>query len=362
MKLTVPLVFVTLVGCGGGSAPAKSAESTPTHTTSATSSPTTPTSSALERDPKIMQLAKGAATCTFEDDRFDDDCAGYKAWKEEDDLFSEGKANETLFAMLGDPDVKMRVLATDKSIDNEYFDDHAKVARLIALVKAEHDDAVARDLMQYLTKTDVDKLGVASEISALAKSPSATVRTSLASIISRNQGPTAIAILRTLLEDSDHDVRREAISSLSTGGITPGVESVCKLLGEQIARTDDLAGDALWAGSSSKCSGMDKRVIDELKKRVADPSQVTNAVGIGYQLAVSGVCRRTSSPELKKAGFAIAKALVSPAVKDSNTRRSALDALVTCDPTGAVAVVRSLTTDKEKFVADGAKKILAAKH
>jgi hypothetical protein len=187
------------------------------------------------------------------------------------------------------------------------------------------------------------------------------VRKSLSSIIAENQGPTAVAVVRLLLNDADRDVQREAISALSTGGITPGVEPVCKLLGEQIVRTDDLAGDALWSGSASKCDGMDKRVIDELKKRVADSAKVTNAVGIGYSLAASSVCRRTKSPDLKKAGFEIGKALVSPGIKDPNTRHAALDALVACDSAGAIALARSLTTDKDKGVAEGAKKILTAK-
>jgi hypothetical protein len=168
-------------------------------------------------------------------------------------------------------------------------------------------------------------------------------------------------VLRLLLNDADHEVQRSAISALSTGGITPGVEPVCKLLSEQIVRTDELAGDALWSGSASKCDGMDKRVIDELQKRVADSAKVTNAVGIGYSLAASSVCRRTKSPDLKKLGFAIGKALVSPAIKDPNTRHAALDALVTCDSAGAVALARSLTADKDKGVAEGAKKILTAK-
>jgi hypothetical protein len=156
-------------------------------------------------------------------------------------------------------------------------------------------------------------------------------------------------------------VQRSAISALSTGGITPGTPPVCKLLGDQITRTDDLASDALWAGASSKCDGMDRRVIDELKKRVADSTKVTNAVGIGYTLAASSVCRRTKAPELKKAGFEIGRALVSPSIKDPNTRHAALDALVACDSVGAVTLARSLTTDKDKGIAEGAKKILTAK-
>jgi HEAT repeat protein len=63
---------------------------------------------------------------------------------------------------------------------------------------------------------------------------------------------------------------------------------------------------------------------------------------------------------MKKKGFELARRLVDAKVPDPNTRRSALDVLVRCDPAGAPAVLGALAKDKDKFVAEGAKKALDA--
>ena len=236
--------------------------------------------------------------------------------------------------MMGDPDVKVRTLAVEHGVGNAatFFADHAKAARLFAMAQNEKSTSVARSLVGLVTRLDADKLGLGGELVALAKSPNAAVRKALTSAIAHAQGPSTLAVITTLLNDPDREVKRSAISALSTGGITPAVDPVCKLLSEQIARTDNSAGDALWSGSSSKCEGMDKAVLEELGKRVADLSRVTNAVGIGYELAATGVCSRTKSPELKKTGFQILKKLTTSAVKDPNTRSAAVGGLSDCDP------------------------------
>jgi len=263
--------------------------------------------------------------------------------------------------MLGDSDLKLRTLAIDKGFDNEatYFGDKAKAAKLFGYAKAEQNANLARSLVNIIGRLDADKLGLGAELQALAKSPIVEVRSSISSCIAHSQGPSCIAIINALLEDSDRNVKRSAIGALSTGGITPGVPAVCTILTAQIARTDDLAGDALWAGSSSKCEGMDKAVIDELKKRTTDLSKVTNANGVGYGLAAGGVCSRTKAADLKKASAELLKKLTDPAVKDPNTRYGAIRGLNDCDATVGLAVARALSNDKEKSVAEEAKKIVA---
>jgi hypothetical protein len=166
-----------------------------------------------------------------------------------------------------------------------------------------------------VAKVDAEKLGLAAEQKELARHPSRSLRGSLAFyLMSAFQTPTAIEVEQILLDDPEESVKKRAIGALSTGGITPGVEPVCKLLTKQIARTDDLAGDALWAGSSSKRAGMKEQVAAQLAKRVTDPSKVTNAQGISYGLAASGLCSRDTSADLRKKAFEIAKRLVDPKV------------------------------------------------
>jgi hypothetical protein len=358
-------IALALVACGGAQ---------PTSVTPADGSPgpgatTAPGAAASPatkgappaRDPQIVALAQPALACKFEEGYFDEECPALKAWHDNEELFAEGKGNDTVFSMLGDPDEKIRVLATDKGIDDSktYFADKAHATLLFALAKKETNPGVAHEFGGYVAKVDVEKLGLGPELVALAKQPVGKFREALAFyLISTNQSPTAFEALKILLEDADKAVKENAIGSLSTGGITPGVPPVCDLLKKQLVRTDDFAGKALWTGSSSKCPGIDEVVIAELEKRVADPTKVTNAVGIGYSLAAQSVCQRTASADLRKKGFAIGVKLTDARLPDPNTRRAGLSVLTGCDPAGAAKALGPLAKDKDKFVADEAKKEL----
>ena len=205
---------------------------------------------------------------------------------------------------------------------------------------------------------DAEKLGLGNEARALAKHPDKQFRQALAAMISRYQTPTALDVVQLLLVDSEREVQADAASALSTWGITPGAEPVCALLSKQLARSDEVAGVALWAGSSSRCVGMDGQVIAELGKRTADPAEITNAFGVKYALAASGVCSRTASADLKKKAFAVGQKLSDAKVPDANTRRSAIDVVVKCDPASAAKVLTALAKDNDKFVAEGAKMAL----
>ena len=52
------------------------------------------------KDPKVVALAGAAAKCKFEEGYFDDECKAYKAWRDEEKLFADGKADLTVLAML----------------------------------------------------------------------------------------------------------------------------------------------------------------------------------------------------------------------------------------------------------------------
>jgi len=313
------------------------------------------------RDPKIVKLAKAALACKLEDGYFADSCPAFKAWSDNEELFADGKGDETVLSMLGDADLKVRALAAAKGFESPValFADKAHAAALFAAAAKETDSNVARTIASYVGRIDADKLGMAADLRALAKHPVVAFRENLSAVITYFQTPAAVDAITALIADPDRGVRRAAISALSSGGITPGVEPVCALLTKQFQRTDDLVGDALWAGSSSKCPGMDKQVIAELTKRTADPTKVTNSVGIGYTLAASGVCTRTKAAELKKAGFAIGKKLVDAKLPDANTRSAGASVLVDCDPAQATAALTALARDKDSFVAKAASEKLA---
>ena len=59
--------------------------------------------------------------------------------------------------------------------------------------------------------------------------------------------------------------------------------------------------------------------------------------------------RKNGSPAQKAKGFAVAKALTDPKVKDANARAAGIGAAVACDPVGAKALLTTLSKDKEKW-------------
>lgn len=355
MKLS-PLRIATfstvLLSAACGAQPPKAVSATPAPAVAASSG----------RDPQIVQLAKPALECKFEDGYLDNDCVALRAWVDDETLFADGKGNATLWSMLGDPDVKVRALAAERSIDGAeaFFADKARATELFERASKETNAAAARALGQYVVRVDAKVHGLESQLLSLAKHPTATLRSALAfGLAPRQQSPAAIAAVKVLLEDSDKEVRSRALLSLSSGGVTPGVEPVCQLLTKQLSRQDNFAGDALWAASSSKCPNLHPLVLEELSKRIADPTTVTNANGIGYSLAASGVCSRTADVALKKKLFEVGRTLASAKIADPNTRRAALSVIVDCDAQGAEKLLQALATDKDKFVADSAKEKLA---
>ena len=348
-----------LISCGGSPSP-----STPTtpepQTEAAVSQRKSSGPQPAPRDPKIEKLAKGALSCKVEDESFDDECAGYKAWVDEEQLFAEGKGDATLLAMLEDADVKLRLLTAARGFDDAkaFFADKDNGARLFAVAKKETSSTVGHALGGWVTYVDAQKAGLEKELKAVAKHPVTKFREALAFyLISRNQSPVAVEVVTLLIDDPEESVRDRAIGSLSTGGMTPATEPVCKLLSKQLMRTDHLAGTALWAGSSSQCKGIHEEVVAELEKRVSDPSAIGKG-GIRFSLAASGVCGRTQSPELKKKAFEVLRKLADPKV-DSPTRNATLDEFARCDRAGAEKVLSTLARDKDKSLAQSAAKELA---
>jgi hypothetical protein len=278
---TLALSASLLAACGGATPPPQGAEGADGKGPASSG----PAGEAGGRDPKIVELMQPALACKFEDGAFDDECPALKAWADNEDLFADEKGDATLFSMFGDPEVKVRLLADKKTISSRFFADQERAVRLFALAKAEKDDGVADALARYVAKIDAEKLGLGAQLKELGKHPSKRFRETLAFyLVSTFQSPVALEVEQMLFEDPERDVRRKAVSALSSGGVTPGVEPVCKLLTKQLARTDDLHGEALWAGGSSKCPGMKDQVAAELDRRTKDPSKVTNAMGISYGL------------------------------------------------------------------------------
>ena len=324
--------FSFLVACGGGSVPAPThAEATPQPSATTAASPTTTDA----RDPKLVEMAKAARACAKGEKvyDFDSDCAGYKAWRENEDAFADGKADDTIFALLGDRDPRFHYLAFTKAIQPAYWKDKTHAKALFALARAETNDDVLRKLADYVALVDADAAGLGVELKDFAKHPSAAFRKELAfQLVRHTQTPVALEVEQLFLADADKDVKESAVIALSADG-TPATEPVCALLRKQMTRADDdLYAVGIAASLSSTCPRLRDEAIAELERRVSDPAKVGLHAGAVFTSALSGQCLHADLPESdKKKAFALAAKLTDPKVPDSMVRERAVDALFVCD-------------------------------
>ena len=245
-------------------------------------------------DSDVMALAAAAKTCPFERGSFDWNCAAYKAFgRENDDLFEGGAANATLLAMLEDEDIRMRSLAADRGFQagRLFFADKKHAERLLAVVEKERDASLLGRYGRFVAMIDAERTQLGDKIKAYTKHPSLELRQSWAnSVLPQHPSAFSLGLVKQLIDDPDNSVRRSAISSLSSGGRTRPSPEICATLGSQLTREDRLAEEALEAGSTSKCDGMDGKVMTEIEKRAKDLKKVTSEEGLDLRSPLSSLC------------------------------------------------------------------------
>jgi hypothetical protein len=307
------------------------------------------------KDPKIVALAGAAAKCKFEDNYFDEECKAYKAWRENEKLFEEGKGDATILAMFEDADVKMRLLASEKGFDegDKVVADKGNVTRLLAVLKKETHPSIGRSLTSYVTRSDFEKHGLVDDVRALTKHTVKEVRDSLGfHVYADKQSPVRLEITKTLLGDSDPKVAESAMKGLSMGAARGKAPEACKMVGEQIGKSADM----LWSMSTSGCSSVFDALAAELLKRSTD-ANVAAKDGVTLGLAISFMCK-DASPAQKTKGFNAAKALTDAKVKNANARTSGISAAAACDKAASKPLFTALSKDSDKLVADKATKEL----
>jgi hypothetical protein len=308
------------------------------------------------KDPKIMALANAAAKCKYEDNYFDEECKAYKAWRDEEKLFEDGKGDATLLAMLEDKDVKMRVLATDHGFDSfeKIAADKANAARVFAAAKTESHPTVARSMGGYLARIDIEKHGMEKDLEAFLKHPSNELRAAIGfHLYASKQTPFRLDYTKKLLSDAEPKVVDDALKGLSMGASRGKAPEACKLMGEQISRPE---GEALWQAANSSCKSIYDQLGNELVKRSSDPAKAAKE-GVGMALAIGSMCREGETVHKAK-GFLAAKALTDPKVKNVNVRTAGVTELAVCDKTAAKPVLTALTKDADKYVVETATKEL----
>ncbi len=339
------LALLILAACGGGAGTDKPATSPAAECPDVAAQP-----SSNKTDPDILLLAEQAKTCKFERASFDSSCPAYKAWwNENEDLFEGPDGNATILSMLESEDIRMRVLAIDQGFESgrSFFGDKATAERLLKVISKEGEPRILTRLGRFTAFINAEKLGLEDALTAFTKHPQADFREAVASSTLPLQ-PTAFSLELTkkFMDDADNSVKRAALAALSGNGRTRASAALCTTLEAQLTRTDDLLAEALEAGATSKCQGMQEATLAELEKQAKKPESKLS----DFRSPISSLCWGWKTDEkIKKRTFDSLLALFQRST-DSWDKRSALYLFRSCDPARAKGVITPLLQDKDEEV------------
>lgn len=315
-----------------------------------------PAAPAAPRDPRIQALATKAAACKVEDEHFDDECEAFKAWQDAEDEFADDRGDATLLAMYEDPDPKMRLLATHKSISSGFLAQSANLARFRAVFAKEKLVPVRSEQARLFARLSASQPEVVATWKQMSEDPASEVRHSFGFHLSQ-PNPEALAISRKLANDPDEHVREGALSGLGMATSFGKNEPACQALIELLGREDDVRGHVQWTASATSCASVPGPLLASLLARTADPEKLDRGV-IRYSLALDNLCDSTiATADQKRKAFEAARRLVDAKVKSN--RWSGVKALAKCDPAQGKTLLVKLTSDQDKWVAREAKEALA---
>lgn len=340
------IALLLVAACGGGAAGSDKPAANPT-----VECPDVPVQKSTNKtDPDILQLAEQAKTCKFERASFDWNCQAYKAWSSEnEDLFEGPDGNSTILSMLESEDIRMRVLAIDQGFESgrSFFGDKETAERLLKVIAKEGEPRILTRLGRFTAFINAEKLGLQDAFNGFTKHAQADFREAVAGAQLPLQ-PTAFSLELTkkFMEDADTSVKRAALAALSGNGRTRPNAALCTTLKAQLTRTDDLLAEALEAGATSKCEGMQEATLVEVEKQAKKPETKLSDL----RSPISSLCWGWKTDEkIKKRTFDVLLPLHQKST-DSWDKRAALYLFRSCDVTRAKEAISPLLKDKDEDV------------
>lgn len=317
------------------------------------------------REPKIMKLAKAAASCKLTDQKWiDRECAAFVKWSDERVLFEGGKGDATILSLIEDENPRLREVALLKGFQkrDDFLSDKENARRFLHAALRETDENVGRLFGGQVGYVDAEKTGLQGELYALAKHPNTELRSSLAfTLLPKRVSALNLDVAHRLMYDEDKTVQRNAVSSLSSGGIVKGAPEVCQLLGQQLKRRDAAGAEAHWTVASSWCKDLFPVLLTSLEKRVGKLGR-DDPFDTRYALAAQDSCHprpefdAATLASMRKRAFAIGEKIIT--LKETMHRVFGMDLLSRCDPAAARPILERLTKDPDSYVAEQARKFM----
>ncbi len=318
-------------------------------------------------DPKVVELAKKALGCKWEDkvfDPFDTACPEYKAWVEEKALFAHLNGAATLVAMIEDPDDKVRFLGLkrlDESLGPppDVLSDKALVARVLTV--AEKDKVVH----------DTSSLGVIIGDSSMADPEIFARVKTLITTPGTNENISSAALLRLVRSNPDsEEVWKFTVDAMNDTKLSKNLQRAAleafeRLEADKPARCDvfqqaldsppgdDLghAGDAMSWMSTAKtnCQSHYDKMLASFEARLKAKKANSALFLQGGRMICPAKGGKATPAQVKKL-VALAKKVTEDKTLESNTRQMGLETVADCDPKGKKAYISKFTKDKDEEV------------
>ena len=318
-------------------------------------------------DPKIVEAAKKALGCKWEDnasDPFDTACPEYKAWAEDKEICAGLKSAPTLIAMIEDPDDKVRYLG-EKRLDDclgpppDVLSDKALIARVLAVAEKTKAQRDIGHLGVIIGDSKVGDPELFPRVKALIEAPETaqTIGTTI--------------LLRLVRSDPDNEeiwnFTRDTAknTALSKNTQQTALEAFLKIMADKPARCDVFldnienppgedvghAGDAVsWMShANAHCEAQYDKMLTALEARVKAKKADSALFGQGARMICPAKGGKATPAQVKKL-VAIAHKLAEDKTLKSATRSLALETVSDCDPKGKKAYLTKFAKDKDAEV------------
>ncbi len=309
-------------------------------------------------DAKVVALARKAITCKLERFGFDSACAEYKAWKDEEDAFSENKADATLVAFLEDPDEKVRYLGGTRlnAWGAGAFADKAMSERILTVAeKVKGLDSIGG----IVGHIKVKETGLFPRIKALLASAEmgniqrGEVITYL--LAANPESDEVFALTKELL--SDPQLSRSAFSGFTEGGQAKPKET-CAVFAAALGHADDyISSRSAEKLASFPCAPQFDTLLKSLEARLK-AKKVTDG---HFCEALASLCKEkdATAAQKKKALALTHKIAEDKTITATYVRGAAIEAAVACDAKGGKKYIAKFQKDADTDVQKTATKLLA---
>jgi hypothetical protein len=316
-------------------------------------------------DPTIVAAAKKAMACPWKGDStsFDTDCADWKAWVATSDVYKVAAADATFINMIEDPDVKVRLLASEHlghDSERKWVTDPALSGRVIAAAAAETQSHYGVDAMgKAVAHIDFSKTGnwAAAKTALEGTSLKSMERSALDWLLDFNETNAEVwDWVKSKLKDPDKSTAGAAVFGFV--GLSTRRADACKVW------ADMLPDDRIGASCASHISGQTECApqFDATLDAADGHAKNANATDSDWPYSMGKIAKSVKATDAqKKRAIAIITSFANNTHVDGYVRAGAIRAMYEADPAKGKALAAKFAKDPNSSIASAAKDVIAKK-